>query len=210
MNGPCGLRTATATVDASSERAVATVREITGGGTDHVFEVVGRPETIEQACAMARTRGVITVVGLPRPGDRVEIPAGAFFSEKRLQGSKMGNQFRLEVGGQEYFVDLLLFHRRLRCLVAIELKIGEFKPEHKRQLLQELAWHFHRLGLRYFPEREMQERLRVSCPPWVCLLVTMSACYSKSPTKTGCSKNRHMAGMVSCTLRCKNTSWRSI
>jgi S-(hydroxymethyl)glutathione dehydrogenase / alcohol dehydrogenase len=88
---------ATATVDASSEPAVAMVHEITGGGTDHVFEVVGRPETIEQACAMARTRGVITVVGLPRPGDRVEIPADAFFSEKRLQGSKMGNQFRLDI-----------------------------------------------------------------------------------------------------------------
>ena len=41
----------------------------------------------------------------------------------------MGSQFRLEVDGKEYFIDLLLFHRRLRCLVAIELKIGEFKPE---------------------------------------------------------------------------------
>jgi predicted nuclease of restriction endonuclease-like (RecB) superfamily len=37
----------------------------------------------------------------------------------------------LERDGREYFIDLLLFHRRLRCLVAIELKIGEFKPEHK-------------------------------------------------------------------------------
>ena len=41
----------------------------------------------------------------------------------------MGSQFRLEVDGKEYFIDLLLFHRRLRCLVAIELKIGEFEPE---------------------------------------------------------------------------------
>ena len=32
----------------------------------------------------------------------------------------VGNQYRLEVGGQEYFIDLPLFHRRLRCLVAIE------------------------------------------------------------------------------------------
>lgn len=46
----------------------------------------------------------------------------------------VGNQYRLEVGGQEYFIDLLLFHRRLRCLVAIELKIGDFKPEHKGKL----------------------------------------------------------------------------
>jgi predicted nuclease of restriction endonuclease-like (RecB) superfamily len=41
----------------------------------------------------------------------------------------VGSQFRLDVDGKEYFVDLLLFHRRLRCLVAIDLKIGEFEPE---------------------------------------------------------------------------------
>lgn len=42
----------------------------------------------------------------------------------------MGNQYRLEIEGNEYFIDILLYHRRLRCLVAIELKIGEFKPEY--------------------------------------------------------------------------------
>lgn len=41
----------------------------------------------------------------------------------------VGSQFRLEVNEKEYFIDLLLFHRRLRCLVAIELKVGEFQPE---------------------------------------------------------------------------------
>jgi predicted nuclease of restriction endonuclease-like (RecB) superfamily len=41
----------------------------------------------------------------------------------------MGSQFRFEIDGREYFIDMLLFHRRLRCLVAIELKIGEFQPE---------------------------------------------------------------------------------
>jgi predicted nuclease of restriction endonuclease-like (RecB) superfamily len=41
----------------------------------------------------------------------------------------VGSQFRLEVDGREFFIDLLLFHRRLRCLVAIELKVGEFQPE---------------------------------------------------------------------------------
>ncbi|MFM9962473.1 MAG: YhcG family protein [Planctomycetaceae bacterium] len=46
----------------------------------------------------------------------------------------LGNQYRLEVGGQEYFIDLLLFHRRLRCLVSIELKIGAFEPEHKGKM----------------------------------------------------------------------------
>jgi predicted nuclease of restriction endonuclease-like (RecB) superfamily len=42
----------------------------------------------------------------------------------------VGSQYRLEVGDQEYFIDLLLYHRRLRCLVAIELKIGGFLPEY--------------------------------------------------------------------------------
>lgn len=41
----------------------------------------------------------------------------------------LGSQYRLEVDGDEYFIDLLLFHRRLRSLVAIELKIGKFEPE---------------------------------------------------------------------------------
>jgi predicted nuclease of restriction endonuclease-like (RecB) superfamily len=41
----------------------------------------------------------------------------------------MGSQYRLEVDGREFFLDLLLFHRRLRALVAIELKIGDFQPE---------------------------------------------------------------------------------
>jgi predicted nuclease of restriction endonuclease-like (RecB) superfamily len=54
-----------------------------------------------------------------------------FLSEIGGAFTFVGNQYRLEVGGQEYFIDLLLFHRRLRCLVAIELKIGSFLPEHK-------------------------------------------------------------------------------
>ena len=41
----------------------------------------------------------------------------------------VGSQFRLTVDDKEYFIDLLLYHRRLKCLVAIELKIGEFQPE---------------------------------------------------------------------------------
>ena len=42
----------------------------------------------------------------------------------------MGNQFRLEIEGEEYFIDILLYHRRLKCMVAVELKIGKFLPEH--------------------------------------------------------------------------------
>ena len=43
-------------------------------------------------------------------------------------------QYRIEISGTEYFIDLLLYHRRLQALVAIELKIGEFKPEYKGKM----------------------------------------------------------------------------
>lgn len=39
-------------------------------------------------------------------------------------------EFRVQVGGEDYKIDLLFFHRGLRCLVAFELKLGEFKPEY--------------------------------------------------------------------------------
>ena len=42
----------------------------------------------------------------------------------------VGSQYRLQVSDQEYFIDLLLYHRRLQCLVALELKIGAFLPEY--------------------------------------------------------------------------------
>jgi len=42
----------------------------------------------------------------------------------------IGRQYRLGVDEKEYFIDLLLYHRQLKCLVAIELKIGEFMPEY--------------------------------------------------------------------------------
>lgn len=44
--------------------------------------------------------------------------------------SFIGNQYRLEYNHKEYFVDMLFFHRGLQALVAIELKIGSFKPEY--------------------------------------------------------------------------------
>ena len=46
----------------------------------------------------------------------------------------VGRQVLLTVGGDEFFVDLLFYHLRLRCYVVIELKGGKFKPEHLGQL----------------------------------------------------------------------------
>jgi len=39
-------------------------------------------------------------------------------------------EFRLQVGNRDYLIDLLFYHRELNCLVALELKVGEFKPEY--------------------------------------------------------------------------------
>jgi S-(hydroxymethyl)glutathione dehydrogenase/alcohol dehydrogenase len=89
---------ATDVVDTSAVDAVATVIELTAGGVDHAFEVVGRPATIEQAFAMLRTRGTATVVGVPGLEDRISIPPIELLREKRLQGTNMGSsRFRLDV-----------------------------------------------------------------------------------------------------------------
>jgi len=48
--------------------------------------------------------------------------------------SFIGNQYRLELAGEEFFVDLLFYNRCLQCLVAFELKRGKFKPEYAGQL----------------------------------------------------------------------------
>ena len=42
----------------------------------------------------------------------------------------IGEEYRVQVGNHDYYIDLLFYHRALSCLVAFELKIGEFKPEY--------------------------------------------------------------------------------
>lgn len=46
----------------------------------------------------------------------------------------VGEEYRVQVGNTDFFIDLLFFNRALSCLVAVELKIGKFKPEHLGQL----------------------------------------------------------------------------
>ena len=42
----------------------------------------------------------------------------------------IGEEYRVQVGNHDYYIDLLFYHRGLSCLVAFELKIGKFKPEY--------------------------------------------------------------------------------
>jgi len=58
----------------------------------------------------------------------------AFLLEMNFQFAFVGNQFRVQVDDEEYFIDLLLYHRQLQCLVAIELKVGKFIPEYKGKM----------------------------------------------------------------------------
>ena len=46
----------------------------------------------------------------------------------------IGNQYRVVLGVKEYFIDLLFYHRYLKCFVAIELKTGPFKPEYSGKM----------------------------------------------------------------------------
>lgn len=48
--------------------------------------------------------------------------------------SFVGQEYRVQVGNSDFYIDLLFYNRALSCLVAIELKIGKFKPEHIGQI----------------------------------------------------------------------------
>jgi predicted nuclease of restriction endonuclease-like (RecB) superfamily len=52
----------------------------------------------------------------------------------------MGRQKRIQIGGNDYYLDLLFYHRKLKRLVLIELKLGDFKPDYKGQVELYLKW----------------------------------------------------------------------
>lgn len=52
----------------------------------------------------------------------------------------VGRQVRITIGNRDYYIDLLFYHRKMRRLVLIELKLGEFKPEYKGQVELYLRW----------------------------------------------------------------------
>ncbi len=46
----------------------------------------------------------------------------------------IGEEFKIQVGNSDFYIDLLFYHRELQCLVAFELKADKFKPDHLGQL----------------------------------------------------------------------------
>lgn len=53
-----------------------------------------------------------------------------FLAQMGAEFSFIANQYKIEVDDEEYFIDMLLYHRKLKSLIAIELKVGKFKPEY--------------------------------------------------------------------------------
>ena len=76
---------------ADGAHVVEEVMALTGGGVEHAFEVVGRPETIRQAWDVLRPGGTAMVVGVAPVGVEVALPAIEFLSEKTITGSYYGS-----------------------------------------------------------------------------------------------------------------------
>ena len=87
-----------------------------------------------------KDRYVLEFLGLPEPHSESDLKRAllqhmkAFVLELGKDFLFVGEEFRLQVGNQDFFIDLLFFHRGLSALVAFELKVGQFKPEHMGQL----------------------------------------------------------------------------
>lgn len=83
---------------------------------------------------------VLEFLGLPREHEEKELQTAIIRHMKQFileLGSDfifIGEEYRLQVGNQDFYVDLLFFHRGLAALVVFELKIGKFSPEHLGQL----------------------------------------------------------------------------
>lgn len=83
---------------------------------------------------------VLEFLGLPETHSENDLQTAliqhmkAFILELGRDFIFMGEQFRLQVGNQDFYIDLLFYHRGLSALVAFELKIGKFSPEHMGQL----------------------------------------------------------------------------
>ena len=83
---------------------------------------------------------VFEFLSLPEPHSEADLQKGLlrqmknFIIELGKDFIFIGEEFKLQVGASDFYIDLLFFHRGLQCLIAIELKADKFKPEHIGQL----------------------------------------------------------------------------
>jgi predicted nuclease of restriction endonuclease-like (RecB) superfamily len=92
------------------------------------------------AAAVFKDTYLIDFLDLPTAHSEADLHCGLveklkqFLIELGRDFCYIGSQYPLQVGGRDFFLDLLFFNRALNCLVAFELKIDEFQPEHLGKL----------------------------------------------------------------------------
>src|SRR5438034_2378329 len=102
----------------------------------HNFALALPEHFAEQADEMMKSRYNLEFLGIGQPmkerelEDRLIERLQHFILELGYGFCFVGRQYRLALGRKEYFVDLLFYHRFLKALVAFDLKIGSFEPEH--------------------------------------------------------------------------------
>ncbi len=83
---------------------------------------------------------MVEFLNLPEAHSEADLHRGllawlkAFLIELGRDFCFVGSEYPIQVGGRDFALDLLFFHRGLNCLVAIELKVGRFEPEHLGKL----------------------------------------------------------------------------
>lgn len=140
------------------------VRELKRQRDSMLFERVGLSKDKKAAVALARSRAqptaphaVAHIVRDPYVLEFLGLEGRMLPNEKALESALLthlqafllelgagftfvGRQYRITVGGRHNFIDLVFYHRGLRCLVAIELKLGRFAHEHAGQMNFYLNW----------------------------------------------------------------------
>lgn len=93
-------------------------------------------QTREDATSVFKDTYVLDFLNLPQSHSEKDLQQSIvsnlkdFILEFGKDFTFIGQGYRIQVGGNDYFLDLLFFHRGLRCLVIVELKIDDFKPEY--------------------------------------------------------------------------------
>jgi len=102
----------------------------------HNFQNTLPAESSEMAVEMMKSEYNLSFLGISKEAKERELESSiienikSFLLELGYGFSFVGSQYKLTLDENEYFIDLLFFHRKLNALVAIELKVGKFKPEY--------------------------------------------------------------------------------
>lgn len=114
-------------------------RQIDSGYYERLLLSDGKaPSAIDrtETTGMIRDMYMLEFLNLPEPYKEYDLQQAILKNMKKflLEFGRdfifMGEEYHLQVGKHDYFVDLLFYHRELQCLVAIDLKIDDFKPEY--------------------------------------------------------------------------------